>query len=57
MRGERLVRKVELYFFRGEVDVGEDDDPRVRLFENLRPPASFASRIEAFAAAHAEAFE
>src|SRR4051794_29789070 len=38
----------------GEVEIGEDDDPGRRMFEDLRPPSRMMARVEPLAELEAE---
>src|SRR6476659_2137743 len=44
-RRQRLVSEIVRNLFRRKVDICEDDDPRLRLFNDLRAPACFAAGV------------
>jgi len=44
-----MVSEIVRNLFRRKVDICEDDDPRLRLFNDLRAPACFAAGVKPFA--------
>jgi len=56
-RGQLYARKIDLGFFRGKVDIGENNDALDRLLENLRAPPRFRASVVTFPTLEAELFE
>ena len=51
---EHLVGEIVLGLLRGEVEIGEDDDARDRMLQDLGPPARMSSRVESLAEQEAQ---
>jgi len=45
-----FVEEIDFFLASSQVDIDEKDDPGTWVFEDLRAPSGFGSRVEAFAA-------
>jgi hypothetical protein len=52
-----MVREVRIQLLGGQVEVGEDHDPRRRVLQDLRPPAGVRAGVERLAQLEPERFE
>src|SRR5579871_5396621 len=48
------VGEIDVQLLRGDVQIGEDDDPADRVLQHLRPPSRFGPRIEPLAGEEAQ---